>query len=726
MNKQNSILNSIKKIFLFIIKILKYIIIAIIKFILSIFNISKKDKNLKNTKSNNIQTKATNIKSSNFASTTLPDDNNILTTDNKVSSNYIEIQKEKINELKQELKNTDYYFSKEYLETIIKEVIEEEKKKEEIEIPKNKNEIKEIKTIIIPKIQKQVQKKEIKNKIKLKKEIKKELITEINKRKISKEIYTIATPIKSELQTNHPTKISKEKSKINSITPVQKEKLTEKINNSPIITVPLIKEQPKINLNQEAINLVTTSTVIATKVATEILSSEKTESKNNNINKEINNSPINESKKISPTESRKEEINNKQNSKIDSVIKEINPETKTNSATKKIPSSEIKINLIKPTNSKPEEKIIPPEPSIPKKDISSPKSLEISIKKDKIEVITDSENLKESIKENSATNNINNEKKPQIITEEPIKPLPQINNVLLTQIDKTIENSKKEIQKEEFEDRNYEEVENKINELLYNLEIYKIQNEKRLTPKQKEILKNEERKLQNAKNNITNQKKLDIEQEQKQLNEIITYEELHNLQLELQKLHIENQLDINETLLNKIEDIEKLNATQIEIIEKKLIKKKLKRASQAMEIPSLLALPFVRNKYFFYFTIGLFVNNHFNFLHHIFRRKTKHYTTIDLSALRNGQDALNNALNLTAENIMYLEYLEQETLQKYPDLALDDEYLKYINKLKNSLNKNYQKLQKKHTVLSKYYKKANKHIKVLKRDEKNNQQKNNN
>ena len=149
-------------------------------------------------------------------------------------------------------------------------------------------------------------------------------------------------------------------------------------------------------------------------------------------------------------------------------------------------------------------------------------------------------------------------------------------------------------------------------------------------------------------------------------------------QLELQKLHIENQLDINETLLNKIEDIEKLNATQIEIIEKKLIKKKLKRASQAMEIPSLLALPFVRNKYFFYFTIGLFVNNHFNFLHHIFRRKTKHYTTIDLSALRNGQDALNNALNLTAENIMYLEYLEQETLQKYPDLALDDEYLNMV------------------------------------------------
>ena len=57
--------------------------------------------------------------------------------------------------------------------------------------------------------------------------------------------------------------------------------------------------------------------------------------------------------------------------------------------------------------------------------------------------------------------------------------------------------------------------------------------------------------------------------------------------------------------------------------EKQLLKLKLRQACRALSIPSLVALPFIRNKYFFFFTVGLFVNRNLGFIGDVFRRHTR-------------------------------------------------------------------------------------------------------
>ena len=137
-------------------------------------------------------------------------------------------------------------------------------------------------------------------------------------------------------------------------------------------------------------------------------------------------------------------------------------------------------------------------------------------------------------------------------------------------------------------------------------------------------------------------------------------------------------------------------------IEKELIKLKIKKACKTLELPSILLLPFIRNKYFFYFTAGLFVSNHLNFLNLILRHKTSNFTKPELEEIRRGNDALNESLNLTNNNIAYLSYLENDIRTKYPELSYDEEYLIYINRLKYNLIKNQEKLLKKKKMIEKY------------------------
>ena len=158
-----------------------------------------------------------------------------------------------------------------------------------------------------------------------------------------------------------------------------------------------------------------------------------------------------------------------------------------------------------------------------------------------------------------------------------------------------------------------------------------------------------------------------------------------------------------------------MNKEQSTKIEKKLMKKKLKRANRAMTLTSILALPFIRNKYFLYFTIGLFVNSHLNFFSHIIKRKTPEFTPPDLSTIKKGEDSLNEALNLTTTNINYLNELEQTALLKYPELINDYEYLSYINNLKTSLLKQEEKMFKKKKALQKYVSKNEAYTRKLKK-----------
>ena len=70
------------------------------------------------------------------------------------------------------------------------------------------------------------------------------------------------------------------------------------------------------------------------------------------------------------------------------------------------------------------------------------------------------------------------------------------------------------------------------------------------------------------------------------------------------------------------------------------IKKKMKRAIQAASIASLAALPFIRNRFFFAFSLGLFVQNHLGLLNNIIARSSTPLSIPKLDVITDGQSAL--------------------------------------------------------------------------------------
>ena len=272
-----------------------------------------------------------------------------------------------------------------------------------------------------------------------------------------------------------------------------------------------------------------------------------------------------------------------------------------------------------------------------------------------------------------------------------------------------------ETKKEELEDKDYEKYEKLIDSLLYDIEMYIIKNEDTISQKETEKLNKTKEKLKNLKNRMANQKEQDIENEKKELETELTENEIKGIQEEIKSLHLDHQEEANELVIENLIKLENQNDEKLAEIEQELIKSKLKKAAKAAEIPSILALPFIRHKYFFFFTIGLFINNHFNFLNAIFKRKTIKYEPIDLSEIKNGYDALEKASDMTYKNIVYLDYLESEALKKYPNLEYDFEFKQYIHRLRTKLNNNYEKLQRKQKMINKYIKKVNKKNKVFKK-----------
>ena len=174
---------------------------------------------------------------------------------------------------------------------------------------------------------------------------------------------------------------------------------------------------------------------------------------------------------------------------------------------------------------------------------------------------------------------------------------------------------------------------------------------------------------------------------------------------------------MNNELLNRMNGLDNLTREQIANIDKKMLFKRLDKASLLLEMSSILALPFVRNKYFFYFTVGLIIDNHFNFINAFFRRKMNRYEPVNLDQVKQGEDALNSALNVTYKNIVELEYIEQEALSRYPELINDPRFTNKITSLKLKLDNNYNKLMRKKQVMEKYHRKAKSQIKVLKKEE---------
>lgn len=278
----------------------------------------------------------------------------------------------------------------------------------------------------------------------------------------------------------------------------------------------------------------------------------------------------------------------------------------------------------------------------------------------------------------------------------------------------TIENSISEMKSpKEIEDKEYDLYKNEINKLLNEIENYEIKYSTTLTEEQKKVLNKQKEKLRHAKEKIYLQQEIDFEKEKKEFNKTITEEEIKSLQDYLYSLHLEQELEFNNKLIKQVESLEKVSEEQIANIDKKILMKNLEKASLLTEMTSILAFPFIRSRYFFYFTIGLIIDNHFNFINAFFKRKINKFKPADLSALKQGKDALDKAIDQTYNNIEKLQYITYNALNKYPELAYDKKFIKYTTKLNNNLQKNYLKLTKKRNIINKYYSKTNKQIKKL-------------
>lgn len=313
-------------------------------------------------------------------------------------------------------------------------------------------------------------------------------------------------------------------------------------------------------------------------------------------------------------------------------------------------------------------------------------------------------------------------KKPEIepketkeLQKEPEQSYENLNLIPLNnQTDLLQNNLNKTIEKEDLEDKNYDEL---LNEVEYLLTEIAVQKKKKLSPHDTQKLFLTEQKILNLKNKILNHEELDIKKERDLLREELRQNELYELETTLEKLHFEHQIELNNHTLKKLEDLNFIDKDKARQIEKALLKSKIKKARRAMEISSILSLPFIRNKYFLYFTMSLFVSNHLHLFDNILKHKTENYTKEDLSTIKVGESSLNEALNLTTNNLEILEKLEYEASNKFPELTIDSEYRSNLTTLKNALTAQELKMVKKKKMLEKYNLEQKQYNRVLKKDQ---------
>lgn len=631
-------------------------------------------------------------------------------------------------------------FDEEELDKIFYEVVEEvtliKIKRTHKDI---KKQIEKLKEDLMPTIIEDIKVNRIENKEKVKKiitikveETLKEKPLEKPESKIEDEIYIIATPIKKPLniKKEEPAPIIKNEPILDDVEPKKAEVIKEESESKPFIVTPVIEEIPKVKLKDEIKTALKTSAMLATGIATELIKETLTPSKED---KEKDKTKAQEGEKPTPNPEVIEEI--KEEEKIEEKGKEdfLSPEPlkveevkelKKEKVVEKQPEKDLdkeitnialeiaaveevlekKLIQTPPKEIKKEQDFLGEEKIIIPELVQAPPKKEEEKQKDSKEDI----NKQEESKEIKLAKEI--EKETPVI-------IPKVISIpVLTQMEREIKQDlETESKKENIEDKDYSPVENKIDSLLDQIENFKLINENKLSEEQLEKLNKEQNKLRTYKDEISDRKEIDINNEKLALEQLVSLEELEGLRKELKKLKLEHQIDLEQNLIKKAEDLDYLTQDRLEYVEKNLIKQKLRKALRILEVPSLIALPFVHNRYFHMFTAGILVNNHFNFLHGILRHRTANIEVPDLNGLMRGKDALENAINMTYENIEYLRFLEQEALNKYPDLMFDSQYMLYINCLKEKLMTNYQKLMQKQNHIDKHIYRTKFHLRRLKK-----------
>ncbi len=266
--------------------------------------------------------------------------------------------------------------------------------------------------------------------------------------------------------------------------------------------------------------------------------------------------------------------------------------------------------------------------------------------------------------------------------------------------DQVIEKAEQEISKEDFMEKEYDFVESLLNERISSLESLLL---KKLKEEEKNKVLSELKRLKTIKEKVFLYKEKDLEALRISLEESITPEELEKITLKFKTLEEDAELKQKEIL---IQSMQNKSEQEIKNMEKLLIKEALRKSIKSLEVPLFLSFPFIKNSFFRKFVSGLFVFRTFGFIKNILFGTISAEKTIDLSYIKRGNDALNEAIVIMEKNITTFEELKKITLLKYPELERDEEFLIYIDNLEKKLQKRYEKLLKQDKVVKKYFNKS--------------------
>ena len=716
----------IKKILLTIKKYILIIFTLIIGLIRTIFQIDKKDKNKKETKPTQITQKKQETQKETPATNdiaTLPDEDNIKINphDNKISpvdtedtnpntDVVLELPKQKLFKVYTKDNELKYLPLDALLDLIVKEELERIYKEEKFKLKTaTTNElikVVKIKERILPEIIVRVEKETLRTSevireevvIKLEEDLEKnplfpprpKPITKEETNKKENEIYSLAHPKKKEIKLKEIVLPKLKKEEVKTIPTESKEELNSKLETINVMMVQTVDEIPTPTLKDNIKDAAIIGAVGVAGIAAEIII------------------PSEEKKKEEQKEEQKEEIvlPKEKEEPIQETKEEITPETKTD-----------KPDIEEITDKKLEEIIpeeIKTEPTLTEKEIE--KEIKTLEEKDKKQLEELKKQIEEKIQEIKKEEEQKKEEKPtEAPTEAQEEKKYEQEVIEVTEVsENVIEESKQEMKKNDFFEKDYDRIERQIDKMLEDITNTFLRYDGKLSEKQKKKLRAEETRLRETKKDIEYQKHLEIQCEQKHLDEPIRQSELDGLQNELQRIHNENKKEVSDEFLKRMDKLEGMTREQVANVDKRIMLKRFNKASLLLEMTSLLALPFVRNKHFFYFTVGLIIDNHFNFVNAFFNRKLNRYEPADLEQIRQGQDALNGALDITYKNLVELEYLEQRALTRYPELAYDPKFINETTRLRTNLNRRYNNLMRKNKVMEKYRMKSKKHRKILK------------
>lgn len=638
----------------------------------------------------------------------IKEDNHDGTTDNII----LDLPKSKLEDIKKNaLTSNEIIYTKELITALIEEKLEHLYKDQKLEIKKVNKEleekIKKFEEKVIPKVEKQIEFYHLKKLDDVKKEVEVIVKDELKE-------FPILTPV---VKTNEEQKdLSDNTLQVSPIEPVL-DLPKPKVKSS--YSLAFVKER-ELNLKDDYVPKVDSNAIASTSKDNDIkntLSERKTSMVKNGI--PANPSPVTDTLKnvaaVSATLGIKaiEEIvtPSKEPTPVEQQLQEPAPPpeilqtTQLNETDKEL--HELYEKLQDPTSIEEIQSI--------EKEIESQqdKLEELKNEQDKLNEPLLSEEQKEQAQKQKEEIEKKEEKIDYLVRDSEI-------SVITIGVDDAINDSKYEVQKEDFFDKDYERIELQINKMLNDITNTRLRYGSKLSAKQKNKLEQEENKLLTAKEHIASKKRQDIANEVQELDNYITNDEMNGLNEELKRIDDENKKEVNREFITRMDDLEKMTKEQVANVDKRLLFKKLNKASMLLEMGSILAFPFIRNRYFFYFTIGLIIDNHFNFLNAFWNRRMNKYEPADLSKIQKGRDALNGALDITYQNLVELDIIEQDALSRYPELANDPRFINQVTNLRIKLNNNYNKLMHRNKVMEHYYSKTKKHQKILKKELKKN------